>query len=140
MFSKIVRTIMGPSKRRAGANTGGGYHQSPSVAPDWSVCQNKRIIFFFPLLLGGRSREIQDRGDQNNNNIPISVSLSFGGKNTKKIQKNTYNFNHFRKYPPQTPLTREALSLHTKRFEDEYKDTWCRLVHFFDLGIGLIYA
>ncbi|EFO99118.1 CRE-LIN-42 protein [Caenorhabditis remanei] len=31
-----------------------------------------------------------------------------------------------KKYPPQTPLTREALSLHTKRFEDEYKDTWCR--------------
>ncbi|CAL2035042.1 unnamed protein product [Caenorhabditis brenneri] len=31
-----------------------------------------------------------------------------------------------KKYPPQTPLTREALTLHTKRFEDEYKDTWCR--------------
>ncbi|ULU08848.1 hypothetical protein L3Y34_019815 [Caenorhabditis briggsae] len=31
-----------------------------------------------------------------------------------------------KKYPPQAQLTREALSLHTKRFEDEYKDTWCR--------------
>nr|pir protein F47F6.1 [imported] - Caenorhabditis elegans [Caenorhabditis elegans] len=38
-----------------------------------------------------------------------------------------------KKYPPQTPLTREALTLHTKRFEDEYKDTWCRIFQFFPI-------
>ncbi|CAI2347188.1 unnamed protein product [Caenorhabditis sp. 36 PRJEB53466] len=31
-----------------------------------------------------------------------------------------------KKYPPTAPLTREALIQHTKRFEEEYKDTWCR--------------